>query len=239
VLALLDAISDYPPTTVEGNTAVWGPWDDQDSENSYRLTVTHSGGQNYSYALEAKAKVAAASEFQIILSGTHLARSRRVGHGEFLIDWDRMQTLPSHDNNIGSAVVAYGNDGEGGLVGVFARFEGVRDGDTGGTVNANYLYASKPGEGGTFQFGTRKNINPEAGTTLESFTIESRWLPSGEGRIDAKVGGGDFAANPATVNECWDTQAKSRFLAVSYDSSKNYGSEATHCAIQGAEYSKL
>jgi hypothetical protein len=239
VLALLDAISEYPPTTVGENAAVWGPWDDENSENSYRLTVTHNGGQSYSYALEAKAKVAAASEFQVILSGSHVAKSRKVGHGELLIDWDRMQTLPSHDDNIGSALVAYGNDGEGGAVGVFARFEGVRDNETGGTLNANYLYAAKPGVGGTFQFGTRKNVNPEAGNTLESFTIESRWLTSGAGRIDAKVGGGDFAANPATVNECWDTQAKSRFLAVSFDPSKNYGTEATDCAIQGAEYSKL
>lgn len=239
VLALLDAIGDYPPTTIEENTATWGPWDDENSQNAYRLTVTHNGGHNYSYALAGKAKGAADSEFQIVLSGSHVARSRRVGHGEFLIDWDRMQTLPSHDESIGSAIVAYGNDGDGGAVGVFARFEGVRDEQNGGTINANYLYAAKPGVGGTFQFGTRKNINPEAGTTMESFTIESRWLTTGAGRMDAKVSGGDFALSPATVNECWDTQAKSRFLAVSFDPSKNYGAEASNCAIQGAEYSQL
>ena len=239
VLTLLGAITDHQPTSRDGNTAVWGPYTDSLSPNTWKLTVTHQGGQSYSYALEGKAKDAPDSAFVTVLSGTHNAVSRKVGHGEFLLDWDAAATLPEHDTNIGSALITYGNDGQNGAVAVTARFEGVLDQDTGLRVNANYAYAAVPAVGGAFEFGIRKNANPQDGTTLENFTIKSRWLTSGAGRADAQVSGGDLGANQATWNECWNTDFNSTFLAVSFDPSVGYGTEATDCAIQGAEYSSL
>ena len=239
VLGLLAAITDHQPTTSTANTATWGPYTDSLSPNTWKLTVTHGQGQNYSYVLEGKAKDAPDSAFVAVLSGTHVAASRKVGHGEFLLDWDAAATLPEHDNNIGSAIIAYGNDNAQGAVGVLARFEGVRDQDTGGRVNANYAYLSVPGVGGGFEFGIRKNINPNEGSTMENFTIKSRWTEAGAGRSDAQVSGGDLGSGQATYNECWDTSFNSQFLAVSYDTALGYGTEAGGCAIQGAEYANL
>jgi len=85
----------------------------------------------------------------------------------------------------------------------------------------------------------RKNMNPSEGTTLENFTVKSRWLPTGAGRSDAQVSGGDLGANQATWNECWDSSFLSQFLAVSYDTTLGYGVEADNCAIQGADYAEL
>ncbi len=239
VLGLLKAITDNAPTSQTKNQAVWGPGHDALSQNTYRLTVTATGDDQFSYALEGKANAAPDTAFVPVLSGTHVARSHDVGHGEFLLDWDAAATLPEHDNNIGSAIIGYGNDGEQGAVGVIARFEGVRDQETGGTVNANYAYVSVPNVGGGFAFAVRKNMNPAEGTTLENFTIQSRWLPSGAGRSDAQVSGGDLGAGQATWNECWDTSFNSQFVAVSYDTTAGYGVESANCAIQGAEYAHL
>ena len=239
VLGLLKAITDNPPTTQSGNSAVWGPGHDTLSRNTYRLTVTNTKGNEYAYKLEGKANEAPDSTFVPVLSGTHVAVSDDVGHGGFLLDWDAAATLPEHDNNIGSAFIGYGNDGDSGAVAVLARFEGVRDQDTGGTVNANYAYAAVPNVGGAFEFAVRKNMNPADGSTLENFTIKSRWLPSGAGRADAQVSGGDLGANQATWNECWDGSFLSQYAAVSYDTAAGYGVESANCAIQGAEYADL
>ncbi|HYV49072.1 MAG TPA: hypothetical protein VFA20_29635 [Myxococcaceae bacterium] len=240
VLGLLKAITDNPPTSQAGNTAVWGPGHDTLSRNTYQLTVVNTQGNDYAYALEGRANDAPDTAFVRVLGGTHTAASDDKGHGSFLLDWDAAATLPDHDDNIGSVIIGYGNDNnDHGAVAVVARFEGVRDQDTGGTVNANYAYLSVPGVGGGFEFGVRKNMNPAEGTTLENFTIKSRWLSSGAGRSDAQVSGGDLGANQATWNECWDTSFLSQFVAVSYDTTAGYGTESANCAIQGAEYANL
>jgi hypothetical protein len=239
VLALLKAITDNPPTTQSGNTAVWGPGHDTLSRNTYRLTVTNVRGNEYAYKLEGRANEAPDSAFVPVLAGSHIAVSEDVGHGSFLLDWDAAATLPEHDDNIGSVGIGYANDLEGGSVGVLARFEGVRDEETGGTVNASYAYLSVPGVGGGFEFAVRKNLNPAEGDTKENFTIKSRWMDSGAGRSDGQVSGGDLGANQATWNECWDSSFNSQFLAVSYDTTLGYGTESTGCSIQGAEYADL
>jgi len=236
---LTRSATDNDPTTQTADSATWGPYTDSLSLNTWKLTVTHQGGQSYSYALQGKAKDAPDTAFVTVLSGTHVAVSRKVGHGEFLLDWDAAATLPEHDNNIGSALVGYGNVGKDHAVGVLARFEGVRDQDTGERVNASYAFAAVPGVGGAFEFGVRKNVNPQDGATLENFTIKSRWMASGAGRSDAQVSGGDLGAGQATFNECWSTSFASTYLAVSFDTTAGYGTESSDCAIQGAEYANL
>jgi hypothetical protein len=239
VLTLLDAITKNPPTTQQGNTAVWGPGHDALSPNTYRLTVVNTQGDEYAYKLEGRANAAPDSAFVPLITGAHKAASDTVGHGGFLVDFDAAATLPEHGQDVGSIEFAYGNDGDTGAVGVAARFEGVRDQDTGGTVNANYAYLSIPNVGGGFEFAVRKNLNPNEGSTLENFSIKSRWTASGAGRSDAQVSGGDLGAQQATWNECWDSSFLSQFLAVSYDTAAGYGTEASGCAIQGAEYADL
>jgi hypothetical protein len=239
VLGLLGEVTQHQPTTQTETSATWGPYTDALSPNTFKLTVVAQGGDAYSYSLDGKAKDAPDTAYVTVLSGTHVATGHKLGHGEFLLDWDAAATLPEHDNNIGSALIGYSNDGADRRVGVLARFEGVRDQDTGGRVNANYAYLAIPGAGGAFEFGIRKNINPAEGATLENFTIKSRWLPSGAGRADAQVSGGDLGSAQATFNECWDTSFNSQFLAVSYDTTLGYGTEAAGCSIQGAEYADL
>ena len=71
VLGLVESITDDQPTSLKGNVAVWGPYTDALSPTTWKLTVTKTAANTYSYKLEGKAKAAADSAFKVVLSGTH------------------------------------------------------------------------------------------------------------------------------------------------------------------------
>ncbi|HLL56045.1 MAG TPA: hypothetical protein VK447_20960 [Myxococcaceae bacterium] len=235
VLGLVKAITNHPPTSLKENSAVWGPHTEALSPTTWKLTVTRTAARDFTYALEGKAKTAADSAYVVVLSGSHKAGSvRDTGTGTFLLDWDRLQTLPEHDDNVGTAQFDYSRDPSGAVT-VTTHFTQVKDGASTHRIDADYRYASQS-HGGTFEFSTQKDMG--GGTAKERLTIKSRWKPTGAGRSDVKASGGDFST-AATVSECWDTSFKSQYLNVSYEASQNYGTEATDCAFVGAEFSTL
>jgi len=242
ILGLVKAITDNPPTSFHGNVAVWGPWTDALSPNTYRLTVTDNGNYHYSYVLEGKAKQDPDTAYVAILSGSHAAAVDSSGHpingfgnGTFVINWDNAQSLPQHDNNVGTARFTYDRMTPTAQVTIDVTFTQVLDSATNRRIDANYHYASTPGGDGLFQFSTYQNT--QAGG-IERFAIESRWKNNGAGRSDVIVTGGALS-QPATINECWDQFFNSQFLQVSYDPSQDYGVEATACVFIPAEYSPL
>lgn len=247
VLTLIEKITEHAPSSLEDKKAVWGPYTGALSPNTWKLTVNQTGDNAYSYVLEAKAKTADDSAYKAILSGAHTvaldakgARQKHYGTGSFLLDWDAQQTLPEHDNNVGSVEIRYARPDTTSAVTVEADFRQVRDAERPGTrVDANYRYTSTPGAGGTFDFSVDKNIDQAADrTALEHLTIKSRWLESGAGRSDVKATGGDLQGSQATLNECWDTNFASQVLRINFAPSSNYGDEAT-CAFPSAVYSSL
>lgn len=248
VLRLLEEITEHTPTTVEEKKAVWGPHTAALSPNTWRLTVNQTGENNYSYVLEARAKSAADSEFKAILSGTHTvavdangARMKDFGSGSFLIDWDAMQTLPEHDNNVGRAEIRYSRPDATSVVSVEADFRQVRDNERPNTrVDADYRYKATPGAGGEFDFAMDKNLDHDTQrAALEHLTIKSRWKQDGAGRADIEATGGDLGTTQAQVSECWDSNFASQVFRVSFWPAANYGDEATECAFPTAVYSSL
>jgi hypothetical protein len=235
VLGLVKAITDHPPTSLKENVAVWGPHTEALSPTTWKLTVTRNPPKSYTYALEGKAKTAPDSAYVVVLSGTHtVGASKDAGNGTFLLDWDRAQTLPEHDDNVGTAQFTYSRDAAG-VVTVDTHFSQVKDGESGNRIDADYGYLSNS-QGGTFEFATLKDMG--GGTAKERLTINSRWKPTGAGRSDVRASGGDFQGLTATINECWDASFKSQYLNVSYESSQNYGTEAADCAFVGAVYAQ-
>jgi hypothetical protein len=243
VLGLVKAITDNPPTSFSGHVAVWGPYTDPLSPNTWRLTVTDHGGNHYSYVLEGKAKWDPDTAYVAVLSGTHNPATDSSGHpirgygnGTFLIDWDNAHTLPEHDNNVGTAAFSYSRMTATDRVEIDVTFTQVWDWNTNPPTkeDANYKYVQTPGADGLFQFSTYRATSTGA---IQRMAIESRWNNSGAGRSDVIVTGGSLT-QPATVNECWDQFFKSQYLNVSYDPSQDYGSESS-CAFIPAEYSPL
>ena len=247
VLTLVRTITEYPPSSVAGETAVWGPYTEPLSPNTWRLTVDRLAPGQFHYVLEAKAKAAPDSGYLTILSGHHnqaVPGARRRAHlpaygsGDFLLDWDAAQMLPEHDTNVGKAAFVYSRVSPTSDVDIDVTFTQVRDDETGMLIDATYGYVATPGDGGSFDF---KLIKDFVTTTpaLETMTVHSRWQESGAGRSDVQLQAGDLGAALATSNECWNASFASVYLTNSYgDASKMWGAE-TACAFPTAVYSAL
>jgi hypothetical protein len=247
VLGLVDAVTKYNPTTVTEDTAVWGPHTEALARNTWKLTVKKTGDHTYSYTVSAKAKDAADSAFVDVISGTHTASTNEAGEpvkgfgqGEFTLDWDKAQTLPEHDANVGSFTVKYSRMDDKSSVTVDAGFHQVRDAGTQKLVDADYHYAASPGQGGQFNFKLDQDWYTPSGSTStakETLTIKSRWLETGAGRSDVQLSGGDLGSDKATASECWDTTFASQYLRASFAVPQvRYGTEATDCAFTPAAY---
>jgi hypothetical protein len=249
VLALVRTIVAFPATHVAKDMAVWGPYTDPLSPNTWRLTVNRSAPHVYDYVLEARAKTADDSAFIAILTGHHAAvvdvhgdQVEGLGNGNFSVDWDAAQTLPEHDRTVGKAAFTYARPTWTDTVTIDVDFTGIKDQDNAEIYDAKYRYAATPGAGGDFQYAANRDVYPGPGltnTAKELLTIHSRWQETGAGRSDAQVNGGDVPATlVATVNECWDQNFASTFHNVSYDPTQNWGQE-TSCVFATAAYSSL
>jgi hypothetical protein len=252
VLLLVKTIVSYPPTSVHGDTATWGPHSEPLDKNAWRLTVTRVDKDVFSWALDGKAKTADDSAFITILSGTHTravdAHGRPIenyGSGMFVVDWDMAQTLPDHDKAVGVATFTYSRTAPGAITTIDVDFKGIKD-DPPSTelYNAVYHYAATPGAGGELKYAAKRDYYPDphpSNSALEDFTIHSRWQETGTGRTDYELTGGDVAAAgiaPVTVSECWDVSFLSTYKNVSYapsDPSANWGDEGT-CSFPTAAF---
>ncbi len=249
VLILVKTIVSYPPTSHDGDTAVWGPHSEPLDKNAWRLTVTRVEPHVFSWALDGKPKAADDSAFVTILSGVHTRavndRGRAIenyGSGTFVVDWDMAQTLPDHDNAVGVATFTYSRTAPDAVTTIDVDFKGIKD-DPPATelYDAIYRYTATPGAGGELKYAAKRDYYPDphpSGTAKEDFTIHSRWQETGTGRTDYQLTGGEVATDgigTVTVSECWDIAFLSTYLNVSYDHARNWGAE-TSCSFPTASF---
>jgi hypothetical protein len=230
VLGLVKGITNYPASSVDTDTAVWGPWTDALSANTYRLTVTKLQEDVFSWKLDGKGKTAPDTAFVTILSGTHTRAMDAQGHamegfgsGNFVIDWDAADTLPQHDQNVGQMAFTYSRTSPTATVSNDVTFTNVFDNcdpascNTHGQLfNALYAYTATPGNGGDLQFGATENYVATT-TANETLSLHSRWMETGAGRTDIQLTGGDVGTAVDTSSECWDSNFLSVYSAASYD----------------------
>jgi hypothetical protein len=245
VLGLVKTITGFRPTSIDGDTAVWGPHTGELDPITWKLSVTEIEPGKYSYKLEGKPRSEGDSAYVTVLSGEHTPSvdangdpMKHFGSGQFLLDWDARATLPLPGHEVGTAAVSYSRLEPGANVTIDVDFTQIRN-EAGQLVDASYRFLRMPGQGGEFQFSVDKD-EVNSSPVLEHLSIKSRWSSTGAGRSDVRVTGGD-ASSPATANECWDSSFASQYLAASWtsDPAYNYGNEATGCAFPTAEYSNL
>ncbi|MEA2696113.1 MAG: hypothetical protein QOI66_384 [Myxococcales bacterium] len=248
ILGLVKTITTFPPTSLKGDVAVWGPYTEPLSPNTWRVTVTRLEPQKFQYELVARSKLKTDADFVTILSGTHTRAVDAAGFpregfgaGNFTLDWDAAQTLPEHDKNVGKATFTYARPGLIDKVTIDVDFKGVKDDKTGELHDAVYKYASTPGAGGDFQYSSTQDFSPDpgnTGTAKETLTIHSRWMETGAGRADVRMTGGDLAATPVTTNECWSLSFASTWKTINVAPLLGWGDESS-CVFSPAEYSTL
>jgi hypothetical protein len=249
ILILVKTIVSFPPTDVDGDTAVWGPHSEPLAKNAWRLTVTRVEPHVFRWALDGKPKTADDSAFVTILSGTHTravnARGRHIenyGRGTFVVDWDAAQTLPDHDAAVGVATFTYSKAAPGAVTTIDVDFKGIKDEAPSTEIyDAIYRYTATPGAGGDLKYAAKRDYYPDphpSSSAKEDFTIHSRWQETGAGRTDYQLTGGDVATDgiaPVTVSECWDTSFLSTYRNVSYDPAGNWGMESS-CSFPTASF---
>jgi hypothetical protein len=243
--ALVRLVTDYPPTTVNADAAVWGPWQGPLDPIEWKVTVTRLAPHQYHYTFEGRDKHDHTAPYQTVLSGNHTAgldaqgiEVEGFGSGDFRLDWDARAQLPQADNNVGTASYTYSHAGPATVVHIAAQFKQVKDDDhPGRRVDVDYAFVQNPGADGSMDF----IYNAPASKTLEGGVgkVKSRWLWSGAGRSDVSLVPTNLNVN-YTVSECWDTNYLSVYKStpLSTSTDDNYGS-ATDCAFTTAMFSDL
>jgi hypothetical protein len=249
VLVLVGTVVQYPPTSIEGDTATWGPYSEPLKANAWRLIVTRVEPHVFNWNLDGKPKTADDSAFVTVLSGTHTravdaANHPRLGFGSgnFSVDWNAAATLPDNDGSTGTATFTYSRLAPGADATIDVAFHGVTDKSTHEVFDAVYHYAATPGAGGDFKYGANQDYYPvrPTGTAKEALALHSRWLETGTGRTDIKVSGGDLTASAGTqtASECWDAGFASVYKVVTYDTTQDWGAESS-CAFATADFVTL
>lgn len=251
VLSLVRTVVAFPATTVDkdAQTAVWGPYTDALSPNTWRVTVKRLEAHKFHWLFEGRAKTEGDDKLRTIISGTHTAvvdaqgeHVEGFGSGDFTIDWNKAAELPEHDDNVGVSAFTYSRLTPAAVVHIDVDFTGIQDDKTLEIFDAKYRYTSTPGAGGTLRYAEDKDNSPEpgnTGTAKEHFTVSSRWTEDGVGRCDLQDAGGDLGATIAHANECWDSNFKSVYRHLDYTlptSAENWGAETECAAFPTAEY---
>ena len=246
LLALASGVT-HQPSSVSGDTAVYGPYTPYLSAITWKLTVTRTTFNSFSYILEGQDKTKPSSAWVEVISGSHTVTVddndnaiKGFGQGVFLIEWDKAKQLPGRGSDTGTCEVHYGKVDPKSQAFVDVSFNNVGGGADAKPFNAEYRFTLENDQSGTFQFALDLNLNifDPAKAAAERLSIESRWMSTGAGRGDVSAHGGDLVS-PVTVNECWDAAFLSRYYAKSDEPALGYGVEATDCAYTAAVYSAL
>ncbi len=210
IFNLLEDIVRFPPTTVEGETATWGPGaGDALDPNVYRLVVSGKDSK-FAYSFEYRRKNSDGN-FIVLASGNSDKSSGQAdGVGDLTIFVSAWGDASLNPCDRGTAVITYDTTSQPQKLGIdFSDFRSCEEAED-GVYSASYYYDRFADGSGNFQFTANGDIQEGERTpaVLEDLVIRSRWNATGAGRSDAKISGGDLSlegVNEVTASECWDS----------------------------------
>ncbi|MCU1280046.1 MAG: uncharacterized protein JWM53_3592 [bacterium] len=201
VLDLIANITGHPPTKASPDAAEWGPFTPSLSPATYRLIVQRAAPDSIHYHLDGRPRDSSDDgAFQPLLAGVaNDGPSARAG--QFTIDQNVAHQLdPVAHPGTGAVQASY----------QLAAVTAVRMQLGDGSAAAAYRYDQLADGSGDFRFATHGNLVGDP-TQLEDGIVRSRWLPSGAGRGDAHIRGGD-AGTGMDLSECWDATFTRSFV---------------------------
>ncbi len=199
ILGTVHAVVELPPTSVSGNTYVWGPGSDALDPAEWRLTVVALDEQTYDWQLHGRPK-GETGEFTLVLDGHAVAGN--IDSGTFHFDLDALHELDPIANPDAQGQADFAYDIEPG------NFSMVEVSLENADADAHYRYDEAEDGSGSFQFSFATDIDNND-SALEQAEIRSRWMASGAGRADVRATGGDLAENSVEFSQCWSTAFKS------------------------------
>lgn len=224
VLLLVHTIAEFPVTSVDGDTLIWGPWDgDALQPSQYRLTASEDATGEWTWAIEAHKKSETSGAFDAVASGT----TNGEGVGTIALDFDKAETYdPAGNSAEGQLSVAY--DIVARKVTMDYSHDDTEPGGVPAVASFHYDYDAAADGAGVFSYDIHADLDNN-GSAWEHATIDSSWLATGAGRSDFSITGGDV---PTTVtgSECWDTS----FLRVYFTATAGWAATegtASACAL--------
>lgn len=230
VLVLVHTIVQFPATTVEGNTAVWGPHHDALDPAEWRLTVTELADGTYDWKLEGRNRTATDAAWETLIDGN----AHGDGTGTFDLDFDAAERVNPREND-GRGQLSVDYDLGARTLSLGADTVEDRAG-TPTAIHYDYRYAEAADGAGDMVFSVFGDTE-DAGSLPEHVTLRSRWLASGAGRADARVRDGDLSVE-VTASECWSTSFGRVYYADSADWQPAEGSVAD-CAFADQDLPSL
>jgi hypothetical protein len=211
VLIIVHAVVQFPPTDVQGNTAIWQGSDPLDPAE-WRLSVTELADGTYDWELAGRSKITPEDGFLPLIVGHAVPGQQNRGTGEFYMDFDNMYKVDPIDNPDarGNVTVTYDLENRDGTQGTLDMHIETTVDENGAEVPvvADYHYAENQDRSGNFEFTFVGDID-ENGSAYEQARIRSRWNVDGSGRSDVLATDGDLGDGSASFSQCWDTQFRS------------------------------
>jgi len=232
ILAEVALVTSYPPTSIDGSHAVWGPGGDALDPVEWKLTVTKAADHEFDYEVDGRPHGSTDnSAWQSILTGKGYSHFHALYRsGSFTLNGDTLKALDPTRSDGGKIAVQYDarawpktvaadvttSDGTGQWYDVTV----AHDEDGGGTVVVTAMAdISSPPDGSN-----------------ESVDENSRWSSAGAGRADVKMSGGDLSTT-VLASQCWS----SAFAQTYYTDNVNYqptSGDASTCAFAQAQFNQ-
>jgi hypothetical protein len=230
ILAEVALVTSYPPTTVDGSHAVWGPGGDALDPVEWKLTVTKVADHEFDYEVDGRPHGSTNdSAWQSILTGHGYSHYHSLYRsGSFTLDGDTLKALDPTRSDGGKVAVQY--DARAWPKTVSAD---VTTSDGSGQWYDVTVAHDQDG-GGTLVVTAMADIDSNGPN--ESVDENSRWNSTGAGRADVKMSGGDLS-NTVLASQCWS----SSFAQTYYTDNVNYqptSGDASTCAFAQAQFSE-
>jgi hypothetical protein len=232
ILAEVALVTSYPPTSMDGSTAVWGPGGDALDPVQWKLTVTKTADHEFDYEVYGRPHGSTGnSGWQAILTGHGYGHAHALYRsGAFTLDGDTLQALDPSRSNGGKVAVKY--DARAWPKTVTAD---VTTSDGSGQWY-DVTVAHEQDGGGTVVVTAMADISSPPDGTNESVDENSRWNSTGAGRADVKMTGGDLST-AVLASQCWS----SAFAQTFYTDNVNYqptSGAASTCAFAQAQFNQ-
>lgn len=234
VIELLGTVTALTPSwsSDEEQTAVWGPFTNPLEPTETVLMVHYDAASDeYGWVIGQRPKNAGEVEWSEVVAGQiEAGATATASTGWFAIDFDKLHELDPTHSSTGRFISEYAISAD--ALQARALFEDVADG--GDPTSGVYIYGQIPGADGFMKLVQSLDVQ-ENGSSPELLAIHSRWLPSGEGRGDVWVTGGDLGDAVGTLSECWGPLFDAVYANANWENPQETGDLAS-CAYSEAEF---
>jgi hypothetical protein len=216
-LSIIDRITDYPPTSFDGTTAIWGPVEATGLDPvDWRFIMEQRFDGGYDYHADWRAKNDTGDEDWVtIWEGSVEESGSTAQHsvGRYAIDFTAAFELDPTTDATGKLDVDY--DTLTGVRRIDIGYLNFLPEDAIEPANGTYHYVEQTDGSGVFEFDIWADINWDdyhgsQYAAAEHMWFNTQWQAAGAGRCDVIVTDGDvpdIIADLVQINmsECWDS----------------------------------